>query len=140
MEIRRHHVIAFVVLQAMIAVIWAVDVWSRKPSGFITAQGALLCPSPDSLEFSVVRPSVADALGCKEFPWGVRVYRADDTSFEPPGVWKVYLYEKLEAGVHERAWGRRSDFLMPDGSVIIEGATVQIHARVPSCSKPQECR
>ncbi len=118
MEIRRHHILAFIALHVLMAVAWMVHVWPRAPVGFITAEGAMICPSPDSLQMATARPSMAEGLRCQVYPAGVRMQRGVDTGRNPPGVWWVHE----DGNVERRGWGWRRDLRMPDGSAVVDAA------------------
>lgn len=120
MEIKRHHIVALVVLQVLMRIVWVLEVWPRRPTGYITVQQTLLCPSPDVWALLAAHPTLVEALRCRRLPPGVRVLRAADRTLEPPGVWRLYLYDAIDAGVLDGGWGRSIDFRMPDGSAIID--------------------
>lgn len=111
-------------LQLLMVLVAAVKLWPKphhKHVGYITADGAVLCPSPDNLRLRIAEPRLMNSLGCRKLPRGTPVLRSDDPTLTTPRTWKVYLFNRIDSGDPERGWGRREDFLMPDGSAVTDG-------------------
>ncbi len=119
MQIKRHHVVAFSVLNLTFLSVMILKISRREPAQlaqYITSADATVCPSPGNLELYAAEPALAQSLGCERLPYGLRVLRVEDPSTETRSVWKVYIYRGSKDPA--RGWGRREQFLMPDGSAI----------------------